>query len=104
MSGIDVRSKTQNIIVPQSMRGIEVIYRTQKIVVHSSKSISIIRAGPPGPPGLNGDSGLTGPQGPAGPSSGDARYYGEGPPGLIIGASPGDEYVDALTGDLYRLE
>lgn len=33
------------------------------------------------------------------------RYYGEGPPvDPILGASPGDEYVDTLTGDLYVLQ
>lgn len=32
------------------------------------------------------------------------RWYGQGPPGTIIGSAPGDEYVDSLTGDLYTLE
>lgn len=32
------------------------------------------------------------------------RHYGQGPPGTIIGSSPGDEYLDTLTGNLYRLE
>lgn len=33
------------------------------------------------------------------------RFYGEGPPvDPILGASPGDEYVDTVTGDLYVLQ
>lgn len=36
---------------------------------------------------------------------GQPRWTGEGPPpATIIGASPGDTYLDTLTGDLYRLE
>ena len=32
-------------------------------------------------------------------------WTGEGPPpDYIPGASPGDEYIDTLTGDLYRLD
>lgn len=31
-------------------------------------------------------------------------WTGEGPPHLVIGASVGDEYYDALTGNLYRLD
>ena len=34
---------------------------------------------------------------------GAKRWYGEGPPGTVVGSSPGDEYVDSLTGDLYVL-
>lgn len=49
----------------------------------------------PGPPG---------PQGP--PGSGDedpTTWYGQGPPGTIIGSSPGDYYVDTETGTIYKL-
>lgn len=31
-------------------------------------------------------------------------WTGDGPPGTIIGASVGDEYLDIITGDLYRLD
>lgn len=79
------------------MNKIEVTSKTQRIVVGSNKAVSVVKAGPVGP------AGLPGPQGASGKSSSD-RYYGEGPPGVIIGAAPGDEYVDALTGDVYRLE
>lgn len=58
--------------------------------------------GPQGPPGDSGPSGATGPIGPQG--SAVKRYYGEGPPGTIIGSSPGDEYVDSTTGNLYVLQ
>lgn len=54
--------------------------------------------GPPGPEG---------PMGPAGATttvSGIKRWYGEGPPTVVVGSSPGDEYLDRLTGDLYILE
>lgn len=46
-----------------------------------------------GPRGRTGDTALAG-----------RRWYGEGPPGLIIGASPGDEYLDKLSGNLYVLK
>ncbi len=52
--------------------------------------------GPEGPPGPSGDAG---PQG----APGQPRWTGQGPPGVVIGASPGDEYLDVLTGDVYRL-
>ncbi len=80
--------KDQKIVIP---------VKTQKIVVSPNRSVAIVKAGPAGP------TGATGLQGPAGKGSGE-RYYGEGPPGVIIGAAPGDEYVDSLTGNIYRLE
>jgi hypothetical protein len=30
-------------------------------------------------------------------------WHGDGPPGVVVGASPGDFYVDDLTGNYYRL-
>lgn len=58
-----------------------------------------------GPPGPQGTVGPTGPAGPAGPEGRrPQRWYGDGPPGTIIGAAPDDEYVDRLTGDLYVLQ
>lgn len=30
-------------------------------------------------------------------------HHGNGPPGVIVGAAPGDFYVDDLTGNYYRL-
>lgn len=46
-----------------------------------------------------GVPGPAGPQGPQGEST--IRFHGEGPPGVILGARPHDEYVDNLTGNLY---
>lgn len=61
-------------------------------------------AGPTGPEGPEGPPGVTGQTGPPGPKGdGLHRFYGDGPPGTVIGSSPGDEYVDNLTGDLYVL-
>jgi hypothetical protein len=30
-------------------------------------------------------------------------WHGDGPPGVVVGAAPGDFYVDDLTGNYYRL-
>lgn len=46
--------------------------------------------GPPGPPGTGGGGGA-------------AWFTGVGPPGTILGASPGDNYTDVSTGNIYRL-
>lgn len=53
--------------------------------------------GPPGPPGEDGQNGAPG------PSGGLVKWYGNGPPGAIIGASPGDFYLDLDSGDIYTL-
>lgn len=67
--------------------------QTVKIVTQTTV-LKFVSGGPRGPKGDKGDPGR---------DRTDKRWYGEGPPGLIIGASPGDEYVDALTGTLYVL-
>ena len=71
--------------------------------------------GPRGPKGDQGEQGppgdtvgIPGPQGPQGVpgvqgKDGQIRFTGSGPPGVIIGASPNDTYVDLLTGDVYKL-
>lgn len=70
--------------------------------------------GPPGPAGVDGRPGNVGPAGPVGPAgltgpqgvsgiSGGQRFFGDGPPGVVVGAQPGDEYVDRLTGNIYQL-
>lgn len=38
-----------------------------------------------------------------GAGGGAGLWTGEGPPGLIIGMQVGDEYIDTLTGTIYRL-
>lgn len=43
--------------------------------------------GVPGPPGKDGQ----------------IRFTGEGPPGVLVGAEPGDTYMDLTTGDVYKL-
>ena len=44
-------------------------------------------------------------QGPAGAKGkdGQIRYTGHGAPGVILGAEPGDTYLDLLTGEIYKL-
>ena len=53
---------------------------------------------------------VAGPQGPAGASgtpgpaySSPAWFFDDGPPGTIIGAKPGDFYMDVSTGTIYEL-
>lgn len=69
----------------------------QGMVVKLITRVTVLRlvaAGPRGEKGEKGDPGM---------DRTEKRWYGEGPPTLIIGSSPGDEYVDALTGTLYVL-
>lgn len=54
---------------------------------------------------LEGPAGPVGPTGPAGPAfDGTAWWYGEGPPGAIVGSKAGDFYVDTGTGNIYELQ
>lgn len=41
-------------------------------------------------------------RGPAG-KPGQIRFTGTGPPGVILGAEPGDTYLDTATGNIYTL-
>jgi hypothetical protein len=63
-------------------------------VIKQAVTLRVIAGGPRGVPG---------PQGPPGTSATGKRWYGAGPPTLIVGSSPGDEYIDSLTGTLYVL-
>jgi len=63
-------------------------------LVSSMTVLRFVYKGPRGEKGAKGDPGVDRSQ---------RRYYGEGPPTLIIGQQLGDEYVDALTGTLYVL-
>ncbi len=86
---------------------IEVPLEPETVVVTDDAPAQIVVAetgvaGPPGSQGPQGSQGAAGPQGPQGPV-GHNRWYGDGPPVVVIGAAPGDEYVDELTGDLYVL-
>jgi hypothetical protein len=71
---------------------------TPNVDVHpdASEAVGLVIAqGPPGTPG---------PQGPAGPTyEGLAWWYGEGPPGVIVGAKPGDYYLNTLNGQIFKL-
>jgi hypothetical protein len=49
------------------MSGIEVLSRTQRIIVLPNTSVSIVKEGPQGPQGIIGPKGLVGPQGIVGP-------------------------------------
>lgn len=40
---------------------------------------------------------------PASTEPGQPKFSGQGPPGVVIGASPGDEYLDVTSGDIYQL-
>lgn len=52
-------------------------------------------AGPQGPQGASGA---------AGPAySSPAWFFDDGPPGTIIGAKPGDFFMDVSTGTIYEL-
>ncbi|MBE2259276.1 MAG: hypothetical protein IAE88_10495 [Rhodobacteraceae bacterium] len=46
--------------------------------------------------------GAVGPQGPPG-KPGQIRFTGNGSPGVIVGSTPGDQYLDRNTGDIYEL-
>lgn len=63
----------------------------------------VIVALTPGPSGGQGPAGPPGPQGPPGDGDTVAWHFGSGPPGTIVGASPGDVYMDVDNGTLYRL-
>ena len=61
----------------------------------------VIAQGPPGTPGPQGEQGEQGPPGPS--YDGVAWWYGEGPPGTVVGSKPGDFYLDTTTGNIYKL-
>lgn len=60
---------------------------------HAWAAVGWVDIGPaaiPGPPGAPG-------------KDGQIRYTGHGAPTLIVGAEPGDTYLDTLTGVIYTL-
>lgn len=74
-------------------------------------SLAIVEfPGVPGPQGASGaqgppgQTGATGPQGEPGPAySSPAWWFDDGPPSVIVGAKPGDLYMDVSSGTIYRL-
>ena len=72
-----------------------------------TSTATVVERGPQGPKGDKGDPGedaqMVGPPGPPG-KDGQIRFTGMGPPGTIVGSSPGDTYMDLATGDVYKLE
>ena len=64
------------------------------------------KQGLPGRDGIDGEAGgPPGPEGPPGPrgKDGQIRFTGFGPPNVIVGAEPGDTYMDLATGDIFKL-
>lgn len=71
--------------------------------VTPAPSTEVVERGLQGPQGSQGDAGNTPIPGPQG-SPGQPRWHGAGPPDMVIvGAAPGDEYLDDTTGDIYTL-
>lgn len=104
---VDQPSAQTVTVTETDVDAIEVPLEPETVVVTDDAPAQVVVAeagvaGPPGSQGPTGAIGATGPQGPQGPV-GAHRFYGEGPPTVVIGAAPGDEYVDELTGDLYVL-
>lgn len=92
------------IVVTETTATVVQINDTSQLVVTETVTDTVEVGDIMGPPGPRGIAGPQGPQGPIGPQGdGVRRWYGEGPPTVVIGAAPDDEYVDNLTGDLYVL-
>ncbi len=78
-----------------------------KVLVGNPTILSTVAEGStegvPGPAGPRGPQGEPGPQGERG-ADGQIRFTGMGPPPTaIVGARPGDTYMDLTTGDVYKL-
>ncbi len=68
MSGIEVPSKSQKIIVKPPSSVSAGGNRTQKIDARPNASVSVVNTGPIGPGGPQGIQGTVGPEGPVGPT------------------------------------
>lgn len=91
---ITVNQTTNEITVNSDFPNIDV-----EVNIPSSSRITEIIT-----PGVQGIQGVPGPPGPPGIPGSAVKYSGEGPPGTIIGAAPGDRYLDTITGTVYRLD
>lgn len=67
--------------------------------------VNVQEAAAPSQIGVVADA-IPGPQGNPGPQGdpGQPRWSGQGVPGTIVGAEPGDVYLDIVTGITYVLE
>ena len=81
-------------LVSRSGAAVRIVASVANVRLKEGNHFKVISGGTRGPQGIPGSSSVVG----------GNRYYGEGPPGVVLGASPGDEYVNSLNGDLYRLE
>lgn len=89
------RSPREYVLVQRNAEYVLQIQPAHEIVLHGITDVGL--RGLPGAPGNQGE------RGPAGYGVG-RRWYGEGPPDVVIGAAVNDEYLDVLTGDLYTLQ
>lgn len=65
------------------------------VVVETPQASDVVVVDVAGPTGPQGPPGVPGEPGPPGPAfNGTAWFYGEGPPVGVVGAKPGDIYVD----------
>lgn len=79
---------------------IEVLSKTQRIIVLPSTSVSIVKAGPVGPRGPVGPAGPPGAGGSTPGKDGNTVLYGEGPPASSLGVDD-NFYIDIDAKALY---
>lgn len=92
VSARDTRSTAVVVDRPSTVAAIE---------ERTTATVGVNSPGVQGPPG--GPAGPQGPQGERG-KDGQIRFTGNGPPPtVIVGAQPGDTYMDLVTGDVYKL-
>ncbi|NYT76569.1 hypothetical protein H0A71_06160 [Alcaligenaceae bacterium] len=104
MTTVTVNQPVREVLTIREASGATII----KIKEPAAPSIISMKAqGPIGPQGPAGAG--TGPQGEPGPKGdpghpGQIRFTGNGaPPSVIVGAEPGDTYLDLISGDIYKL-
>ena len=74
-------------------------------IVQQCRSVSVTVVGVPGcsSGGGGGEAGPPGPPGAPG-KDGQIRFTGRGaPPAVVVGAEPGDTYLDLDTGNIFKL-
>lgn len=95
------RDRAINTVVRRATPVRSVDARTVNTVEDRSDTTQIGTTGVQGPRGERGrDAHMQGPPG----KDGQIRFTGNGPPpAVIVGAEPGDTYMDLLTGNVYKL-